>query len=121
MASNYSKQGRRLSEDGWRRTVVGEVGGRRPESSRFTVYQPTTVNRPPSTIYGIVYPLNTHVAPTVNPKPGSRDVMPRSTPASIRTVPRVNRPPMRIVARLSVPGGASVPRVFARPLISPTT
>src|SRR5688572_8794764 len=72
------------------------------------------------TSYGTVNPLKTHVAPAVMPNPGSREVRPRRSAASSRTVPRVKRPPSRTVERLSVPAGAVPLAVDARPFNSPT-
>ena len=67
--------------------------------------------------------MNTQVAPAVKPKPGSREVMPKSTARVDADGARVvTRPPIRIVARLSVPRAACLRRACsARPLISPTT
>ena len=54
-------------------------------------------------------------------KSGSRRSRPTMTPASMRTVRSVKRPPTRKAPRLSVPTGGAPPRVLTRPLTSPTT
>ena len=65
--------------------------------------------------YGTVNPWNTQVAPAVKPKPGSRDV--DAEAGCRRRAGRsrvVMRPPIRTMARLSVPaGGVAAARVGA--------